>query len=39
MFDDLRVQSAQFLGSLNTPGIAIGGLSVGEERSVMYHIY
>ena len=38
MFDDLRVQSAQFLGNLNTPGIAIGGLSVGEERSVMYHI-
>jgi queuine tRNA-ribosyltransferase len=38
MFEDLRIQSAQFLGNLPTPGIAIGGLSVGEERSVMYNI-
>ncbi|MBE6352214.1 MAG: tRNA guanosine(34) transglycosylase Tgt [Treponema bryantii] len=29
-FEDLRKQSAEFVSSLNMPGIAIGGLSVGE---------
>jgi queuine tRNA-ribosyltransferase len=29
-FKDLREQSAQFVSSLDLPGIAIGGLSVGE---------
>jgi queuine tRNA-ribosyltransferase len=29
-FEDLRRDSAQFVSSLDTPGIAIGGLSVGE---------
>ncbi len=29
-FEDLRKQSAEFVSSLDTPGIAIGGLSVGE---------
>ena len=29
-FEDLRQQSAEFVSSLNMPGIAIGGLSVGE---------
>ena len=29
-FEDLRRESAQFVSSLDTPGIAIGGLSVGE---------
>ncbi|MCK9168877.1 MAG: tRNA guanosine(34) transglycosylase Tgt [Treponema sp.] len=29
-FEDLRKESAQFVSSLDTPGIAIGGLSVGE---------
>ncbi len=38
LFEDLRIESAQFLSRLNTPGIAIGGLSVGEERSEMYRI-
>ncbi len=38
IFNDLRIESAKFLGALNTPGIAIGGLSVGEERAVMYNI-
>ena len=38
VFDDLRIESTQFISSLNTPGIAIGGLSVGEERPVMNHI-
>ncbi len=29
-FEDLRKQSAEFVASLDLPGIAIGGLSVGE---------
>jgi len=29
-FEDLRKQSAEFVSSLDMPGIAIGGLSVGE---------
>ena len=29
-FEDLRKQSAEFVSELDTPGIAIGGLSVGE---------
>jgi queuine tRNA-ribosyltransferase len=29
-FEDLRRESARFVSSLDTPGIAIGGLSVGE---------
>ncbi len=33
---DLRAQSAQFIASLDTPGIAIGGLSVGETKAEMY---
>jgi queuine tRNA-ribosyltransferase len=32
---DLRVQSAAFIASLNTPGIGIGGLSVGETKQEM----
>ena len=31
-FEDLRKQSAEFVSSLDTPGIAIGGLSVGEPH-------
>ncbi len=33
-FDDLRKQSAEFINGLDTPGIAIGGLSVGEPPEV-----
>lgn len=33
-FEDLRKQSAEFVTSLDTPGIAIGGLSVGEPKEV-----
>ncbi len=29
-FEDLRKESAEFVSSLDTPGLAIGGLSVGE---------
>jgi queuine tRNA-ribosyltransferase len=33
---DLRAQSAEFIASLPFPGIAIGGLSVGETKDEMY---
>ena len=33
-YKDLRAQSADFVASLDTPGIAIGGLSVGEPHDV-----
>jgi queuine tRNA-ribosyltransferase len=33
-FEDLRKQSAEFVSSLDSPGIAIGGLSVGEPPEV-----
>ncbi|MBC8334657.1 MAG: tRNA guanosine(34) transglycosylase Tgt [Anaerolineales bacterium] len=32
---DLRVASAKFISSLDTPGVAIGGLSVGETKKEM----
>jgi queuine tRNA-ribosyltransferase len=32
---DLRAESARFIVSLDTPGIAIGGLSVGETKEEM----
>jgi len=32
----LRAESAKFIASLNTPGIAIGGLSVGETKQEMH---
>ncbi len=34
---DLRAASAEFIASLGTPGIAIGGLSVGETKAQMYN--
>ena len=33
---DLRAASAEFIASLDTPGIAIGGLSVGETKAEMH---
>src|SRR3990172_9552423 len=33
---DLRAASAEFIASLGTPGIAIGGLSVGETKDEMH---
>lgn len=33
---DLRSASARFIASLDTPGIAIGGLSVGETKQEMH---
>ena len=37
VFKDLREESARFVSSLDLPGNAIGGLSVGETKSDMYH--
>ncbi len=36
VFPDLRERSAAFLVSLEFPGLAIGGLSVGESKEEMY---
>ena len=36
VYDDLRRESAEFIKNLNTPGISIGGLSVGESKEDMY---
>lgn len=33
---ELRAESARFIASLDTPGIAIGGLSVGETKQEMH---
>jgi len=38
MYPDLRRQSAKDLTSLDFPGYAIGGLSVGEPKPVMYEM-
>jgi len=37
-FDDLRVESARFINTLDTHGIAIWGLSVGEAKPEMYRV-
>jgi queuine tRNA-ribosyltransferase len=37
-FEDLRRESAEFMAGLDTEGIAIGGLSVGEPTELMYEI-
>ena len=38
IFQDLRIESAQFISSLDFPGNAIGGLSVGEKKTEMLEI-
>jgi len=38
IYDDLRAESAEFIKSLDTPWVAIGGLSVGESKEDMYRI-
>jgi queuine tRNA-ribosyltransferase len=35
---DLRQQSAEFVARMDTPGIAVGGLSVGESKEEMHTI-
>jgi queuine tRNA-ribosyltransferase len=34
---DLRAESARFISSLDMPGVAIGGLSVGETKEEMHN--
>ena len=36
MYEDLREDSAKIISSLNFDGYAIGGLSVGEPKEIMY---
>ncbi len=38
MFEDLREESAKVIGAMNFAGCAVGGLSVGEPRNVMYRM-
>ena len=38
MYEDLRRRSAEEIVSLDFPGYALGGLSVGETKQTMYHI-
>lgn len=38
MYEDLRIQSAKQLTSMDFPGYAIGGLSVGESKPLMYEM-
>jgi queuine tRNA-ribosyltransferase len=38
MYKELRYQSAMEIVELDLPGYAIGGLSVGEPREVMYEV-
>ena len=35
---DLRLESAEFVSSMDTPGVAIGGLSVGETKPEMHMV-
>ncbi len=37
-YDDLRIESARFMAAQDAPGVAIGGLSVGEPAEDMYRI-
>jgi queuine tRNA-ribosyltransferase len=37
-YDDLRIESAQRLMEIDFDGYAIGGLSVGESKEIMYRI-
>ena len=38
MYKELRTRSAEELGALDFPGYAIGGLSVGEPKDLMYDL-
>ena len=37
-YDDLRAKSAEFVSKFDTPGYAIGGVSVGEPTDMKNHI-
>jgi len=38
VYNDLRIQSAEYIASKNREGNAIGGLSVGEPAEIMYEL-
>jgi queuine tRNA-ribosyltransferase len=38
IFRDLREESAKFISSLGLPGHAVGGLSVGEDKTAMHQV-
>lgn len=38
MYKDLREQSAKEITAIDLPGYAIGGLSVGEPKDIMYEV-
>ena len=38
VYKDLRIQSAEFIASMDREGNAIGGLSVGEPHEIMYEM-
>lgn len=38
MFKDLRIESTKFMADLDLPGMAIGGLAVGEPRKTTWEI-
>jgi len=38
MYQDLRLQSAREIVEMDLPGYAIGGLSVGEPKALMYEV-
>ena len=38
MYDDLRLRSLEYSAEYARCGIAVGGLSVGEDKATMYHI-
>lgn len=38
VYKDLRIESAKFISSLDTDGIAIGGVAVGESKTEMKNV-
>lgn len=38
MYEDLRAESSRVIGSMDFAGCAVGGLSVGEPRELMYRM-
>ncbi len=38
VFEELRRESAKFISELDTPGLAIGGLAVGESKEQMHEV-
>lgn len=38
VFDDLRIAHMKRIVDMDLPGYAIGGLAVGEETALMYHV-